>query len=55
MDRIQNWHEKKKDGTTNYTIVAMASLVQLKDETEKISRNGWAFIMMQIMSIIKHI
>ena len=27
----KNWHEKKKDGSTNYTIVAMASLVQLKD------------------------
>ena len=31
----KNWHEKKKDGTTNYTIVAMASLVQLKDENGK--------------------
>lgn len=28
----KNWHEKKKDGTTNYTIVAMASLIQLKDK-----------------------
>lgn len=28
----KNWHEKKANGQTNYTIVAMASLVQLKDE-----------------------
>ena len=31
-DGGKTWHEKKKDGTTNYTIVAMASLIQLKDK-----------------------
>ena len=28
----KNWYEKKADGSTNYTIVAMASMIQLKDE-----------------------
>ena len=28
----KNWHETKADGTKNYTTVAMASLIQLKDE-----------------------
>lgn len=28
----KNWHEKKADSSTNYSIVAMASLIQLKDE-----------------------
>lgn len=28
----RNWHEKKADGQINHTIVAMASLIQLKDK-----------------------
>ncbi len=55
-DDGETWTEYKNhwpsfDGAEKkHTIVAMASLVQLKDEQEITFRNGWVFSMIMVMS-----